>query len=112
MGEGPSSAIGTGPAAKGRTLLVCCVQGGVAPLQPAIDVLSARGFEITVVEGPDVRPPVLIEHAQRHGADAIYVLARMTECPSSLVLPLEAALRSADVPVEHVLEVAVDWRDP
>jgi hypothetical protein len=112
MEDRPNGAIGSGPAATGRALVVCCVQGDAAPLQPAFDVLSLRGYTVAIIEGTHVGPPALAEHAQRHGPDALYVLAKMSECSEATLIPLEAALRREQVPASHISEVAADWRDP
>jgi len=112
MGERSTSAVGPGSAGKPRKVVVCCVGGDAVSLMPAIDLLGARGLEIAVVEGQDVRLPALAEQPQRHGADAIWVLALLREAPLSAVAPLEAALRSNGVPGEHVISLAIDWREP
>jgi hypothetical protein len=112
MENRPSGAIEPEQAAKARTLVVFCVELDAAQLQPAFDVLAMRGFEIAVIERQDVRAPALAEHAQRHGADALYVLARITEAPESTVGPLAAALKAAGVAADHISALAIDWRDP
>ncbi len=106
--ERPGGAIG----GDGRKLVVCCVEGDVAPLQPALDVLGTRGIEITVLQGQDVRPAALTEHARRHGPEAAYVLVRLSEASTSDPATFESALRSAGVPAARISALVVDWRDP
>ncbi|HET6583990.1 MAG TPA: hypothetical protein VFG69_11090, partial [Nannocystaceae bacterium] len=73
-------------------MVVACVGGDPAPIQPALDVLSARGLVVDVLAGSEVRPSALVEHGRRHGADALFVLATFGEGPAD-VEPLTAALR-------------------
>lgn len=112
VGDRPNGAIGAGRSGAGRKLVVCCIGGAPTALQPAFEMLAPKGFEIVALEGADVQPVALGEHARRHGVDALYVLATLAESPSPELAALESALRAADVPSHHVIALTVDWRDP
>jgi hypothetical protein len=96
----------------GRHLVVCCASGDRAALEPALDVLAARGLQVTVFEGAQPHTPALLEHVRRHGADAIYVLAKSTSLHAPRLERLTTALERAHVSPEHIVELDIDWRDP
>jgi hypothetical protein len=106
----PDGANGAAVGGEGRKLVVCCIEGDGAPLQPALDVLGTRGIDSTVLDGREVRPAALTEHARRHGPDALYVLARLSE--ASPIGPATAVLRGAGIPAARISALVVDWRDP
>jgi hypothetical protein len=98
--------------AGGRHLAVCCAAGDRAALEPALDLLGARGLRVSVFEGAQPHTPALLEHVQRHGAESIFVLARSTSLHAPRLARMLTALERAGVPPEAIVELEIDWRDP
>jgi hypothetical protein len=97
---------------RAHLLVVCCASGDGTLLEPAFDLLRARGFDIAVLEGAQVRAPATIKRVRRHGARAIFVLVKSAQLDKGSSARLAQVLQSTRVLPKHIVEVVFDWRDP
>jgi hypothetical protein len=93
------------------TLVLCCAKDTRHLLPPALELLVARGFQVEVVSGLELRDDAVIVTAQRK-KDAAYVLFESAELVPALIERTKAKLVAAGVKPQRIATMPLDWRGP